>query len=110
MPHIEQHCADCLMKLGEEYKEVHLWLDELARCFPIWEYGAYHRAYRHNREGVEEVRKRWGNGAARAAELHIIFDMGYIPEPKRDAFKEMLEDADKEEKLLKETIEQNKKG
>jgi hypothetical protein len=89
------------LKLGEEYEEVHLWLDELARCFPVWAHGPYHRGFRHNREGVEEVRKRWGNGAARAAELHIIMDMGYIPEPKKDAFKDMLEAADEEERINK---------
>ena len=66
------------MKLGEEYREVHEWLDELARTFPVHLYGEYHRGFRHNKKGIEQVREMWGNGAARAAELHILTDMGFI--------------------------------
>jgi hypothetical protein len=84
------------MRLGEEYKEVHLWLDEYAKKYPIHIHGPYHRQFRHNREGVEEVRKKWGNGGARAAEFHILFDMGCIPERTIDAFKAMLEEAEED--------------
>jgi hypothetical protein len=44
-------------------------LDELFKYL-----GAYHRGYRHNKTGIEEVRKRWGDRAARAAEIHIKRD------------------------------------
>jgi len=36
--------------------------------------GSDHRAYRHNRRGVEEVRRKWGDRAAKAAEIHIKRD------------------------------------
>lgn len=38
-----------------------------------------HRRHRHHVEGIEEVRERWGDQAARAAELHVMIDMGHIP-------------------------------
>ena len=107
MPRFEQHCADCLLKLGEEYKKVHLWLDEKAKEYPIWQYGAYHRVFRHNKKGINVVRKMWGEGAARAAELHIIFDMGFVPDitDMNERTRELLKAADEEEALLKETKE-----
>ena len=45
------------------------WLGELFKYV-----GPDHRGYRHNRRGIEEVRKRWGDKAARAAEIHIERD------------------------------------
>jgi len=78
MAKYKEHCKECLMKLGEEYPEVHLWLDEFAKEYPIFTCGDYHRQFRHNREGIEYVRCKWGDGAAKAAELHILTDMGYI--------------------------------
>ena len=69
MAEYKEHCKDCLMALGEEYGRVHRYLDEF--CFTK---GPTHRAIRHHTGGVEEVRKKWGNGAARAAEIHIARD------------------------------------
>lgn len=69
MADLKTHCRDCVQELGAEFKHVHIWLDEL------FEYlGPDHRTYRHNRRGIEEVRKRWGDKAARAAEIHIRRD------------------------------------
>jgi hypothetical protein len=35
---------------------------------------------RHHREGIEEVRTLWGDLAAKAAEIHLLADMGgHIP-------------------------------
>lgn len=59
---------------GREFPEVHAWLD-----YYYYIHGGLHRPYRHHREGVEEVRKTWGDTAAKAAELHIILDMGHVP-------------------------------
>jgi hypothetical protein len=42
-----------------------------------------HRQFRHNTNGVESVRRRWGDEAAKAAELHIIADEGYVPTPEQ---------------------------
>lgn len=85
----EKHCARCLELLGNEFNEVHWWLDELAnkpadgrrrdlnsfsggRSFgPL---DPYHRKYRHNYEGIDHVFKTWGPEAAEAAKLHILDD------------------------------------
>jgi len=69
MADLKTHCRDCLEELGQEFREVHEWLDEAFKYF-----GPRHRDLRHNRRGVEEVRKRWGDKAARAAEIHIRRD------------------------------------
>ena len=69
MAWLKQHCEDCKRELGEEFREVHLWLDELFKYL-----GPDHRAYRHNEKGIEKVRKRWGDRAALAALIHIARD------------------------------------
>jgi len=53
-----------------------VWLDETAKDYFPW---TGHRQIRHHTDGVEEIRKMWGNEAARAAELHIIADEGKVP-------------------------------
>ena len=58
--------------LGNDWDKVHAWLDGLAwTTFPSME----HRKERHHKEGVEEVRRMWGDEAAKAAELHILSDI-----------------------------------
>jgi len=75
MASCEEHCRDCVEKLGEPFREVHLWLDGLFDRF-----GTAHRPLRHHRGGVEEVRKMWGDRAALAAEIHIRRDCyGEVP-------------------------------
>ena len=74
MPSFQKHCSVSEDRFGCSYDYVHLWLDEFAKThFPS------HRHFRHHKEGVEEVRKKWGDMAAKAAELHIQQDMGFIP-------------------------------
>lgn len=74
------HCKESLTTFGEEFDHVHKWLDGEA-CV-IFEGTAYldmnHRWKRHHKEGVEEVRKMWGDEAALAAVQHIITDMGKV--------------------------------
>jgi hypothetical protein len=79
MARFEKHCEDCRKKLGKPYEKVHHWLDDFAITFPVNKWGDYHRQFRHNQNGIDEIRKMWGNEAAKAARLHIIEDMGYIP-------------------------------
>lgn len=80
MAKIGEHCADCIQILGEEFKEVHLWLDEF---FPAL--GPKHRSRRHHQDAVEEIRQRWGDKAAKAAVIHIMKDChGKVP-TKREA-------------------------
>lgn len=68
------HEQDCRRLLGRPFREVHLFLDEFHA-----EEGPTHRRHRHHREGLAEVRDRWGELAAQAARLHIIRDCGWVP-------------------------------
>ena len=78
MASLEEHCRECERKLGEPFPQVHIWLDE------FFGKGIYklrieeHRRERHHQEGIEEVRRAWGQKAAEAARLHIITDMGVV--------------------------------
>lgn len=65
----EQHSEDCQRELGARFEHVHEWLDELQD-----EYGPVHRVFRHHTKGIEMIRARWGDDAARAAEIHIRRD------------------------------------
>ncbi len=71
MASLKEHCEDCSRELGEDFKHVHEWLDALFKVL-----GPKHRSARHHTGGVEEVRKMWGDRAARAAEIHICKDYG----------------------------------
>lgn len=75
----KEHCKECEEKLGKDWAVIHRWLDEYARKVGV----PWHRTFRHHKEGVEEVRKKWGDEAAKAAELHIISDFGFIPTQKQ---------------------------
>ncbi|MBN1672600.1 MAG: hypothetical protein JXR37_16280 [Kiritimatiellae bacterium] len=82
MASLEEHCRDCEAELGAPFRHVHEWLDELQP-----EYGPVHRRFRHHTGGVERVRARWGDAAARAAEIHVRKDTGGLlptPEQLRD--------------------------
>jgi hypothetical protein len=70
-----EHCARCVEKFGAPFERVHSWLDEFAPKDII-----NHRKYRHHKEGIEMVRKMWGEADAKAAELHIMDDWGFIPD------------------------------
>jgi len=71
MSSIEQHCADCKKQKIKPWKKVHVWLDEFAAIKGV----PQHRRVRHHKEGVEEIRKMWGDEAAQAAEIHIRRDL-----------------------------------
>lgn len=80
MSSLADHCAECKRVLGKEYREVHEWLDELFKYMPG---DVGHRFVRHHKDGVKKVRERWGNEAAKAAEIHIHMDypgLGKIPD------------------------------
>ena len=74
MAKCEDHCSVDERHLGTSFLEVHRWLDAFA-----YKEGVGHRRRRHHREGIEEIRRKSGDTAARAAELHIILDMGHVP-------------------------------
>ena len=78
MASLIEHCRECETELGEPFSRVHEWLDELQA-----EYGPMHRPFRHHTDGVEDVRKLWGDRSAEAAEIHIRRDTGgLIPTPE----------------------------
>ena len=72
MPSFPQHCTETTVLLGEPFEEVHRWLDEFAGQPP---HGMRHRKRRHHLAGIDQVRKLWGDQAAKAARLHIIADL-----------------------------------
>ena len=74
MASLAEHCADCRVELGEDFRHVHEWLDALFKTL-----GPKHRGARHHAGGVEQVRKMWGDRAAQAAEIHIRRDCGVVP-------------------------------
>ena len=76
MASFEEHCRDCVKELGEPFEKVHLWLDAYWTVL-----GPKHRSVRHHSRGVEEIRVKWGDRAARAAEIHIIKDCYGKPVP-----------------------------
>jgi len=75
MAHWKEHVKDCELELGKGWDVVHHWLDEFAKDYWPW---MGHRVLRHHKEGIEEVRKLWGDEAAYAAEIHILKDEGKI--------------------------------
>jgi hypothetical protein len=58
-----------MKELGEDFIQVHLWLDCLK---PI--VGSKHRQFRHNLETVNMLREFVGEREAQAAEIHIRRD------------------------------------
>ena len=80
MASLNEHCADCRRELGEDFKHVHVWMDALFKVL-----GPKHRSARHHMGGVEQVRKMWGDRAARAAEIHISKDCGGSVPTEREA-------------------------
>jgi hypothetical protein len=73
----KEHCAECQAKLGNPWYVVHRWLDEARKHEGGHE---FHRQLRHHEQGIEEVRKMWGDEAAQAARLHIETDFyGHVP-------------------------------
>lgn len=75
-----EHCADCRRELGEPFEQVHEWLDDLFKVL-----GPKHRSARHHAGGVEQVRRMWGDQAARAAEIHIMRDCGGVVPSEKNA-------------------------
>jgi hypothetical protein len=80
MASFQQHCADCRRELGEPFEHVHQWLDALFKVM-----GPKHRSARHHVGGVEQVRRMWGDQAAKAAEIHIMRDCGGMVPSEQDA-------------------------
>lgn len=104
MSSIETHCEDCQRLLGAEFRMVHEWLDEFAKKWNPQIHFEYHRKFRHNTKGVEEVKEKWGKLHEQAAKIHIIRDVElYVLHGTGKMFKDIMgEDIDElYEKALK---------
>jgi hypothetical protein len=74
MANLSEHEKDCKERLGKPFTEVHLWLDEFAKKYPVTIFEDQHRKYRHNKQGLEEIREMWGDEAVEAGLLHLVRD------------------------------------
>lgn len=70
IPDHVKHCEEILGE-GNGFKQVHQWLDSLFNT--VFKF-IDHRDERHNMWGVEEIRKEYGDLAAKAAMIHIMDD------------------------------------
>lgn len=73
----KEHCEQTKAVMGRDWSHIHHWLDEFAGIY--WP-SMVHRSHRHHRVGIEEARKLWGDEAAEAARMHIVADIGFVPE------------------------------
>lgn len=76
MATLEQHAKECEERLGESFWHVHEWLDAYSKLFDPENHGTLHRMFRHNKDGIEYIRKKFGDRAADAAKIHIDRDKG----------------------------------
>lgn len=72
MAKIEQHMQDALAAFGQTFEPVHRWLDEFAGTEG---YRMRHRRKRHHLAGIQEAGRLFGDGAAAAAEQHVVRDL-----------------------------------
>jgi len=70
MSEFKVHCNKSKELFGEEFAEVHKWLDQYA------EYGFHHRQILHNKEGIEIGVQIFGELARRHLQQHIMDDWG----------------------------------
>lgn len=78
-----EHCEQAEKTFGNRFDYVHNWLDEFAGKPP---HGMRHRKFRHHLEGIETIRKLWGDDAALAARQHIESDLAQEGWTKKDHF------------------------
>jgi len=69
-----QHMQRALDTFDESFAQVHLWIDEYYERHPE-SIGIEHRRKRHHWEGIEYVRKTWGEKAMYAAIQHVLDDI-----------------------------------
>jgi len=72
MSSFEEHCEASLKMFGNDYHQVHQWLDQYAGSS---QYGFKHRKLRHHLSGVKEAMSIFGDDVEQAALLHIIMDL-----------------------------------
>ena len=74
----DEHCQECVEKLGAPFNEIHQLLDQFAH-YPDMAFLKEHRKFLHHQEGIAYFKARYGKQAGEAARLHILRDCGDIP-------------------------------
>ena len=69
------HAKSCQEALGKPYAEVHDFLDQYSDRFPREQRKVY-----HHRQGLARIAERFGPEAVKAAQIHIVEDVGFVPE------------------------------
>jgi len=71
MPDINTHCSFSFKRTGDEFRDLHTWMDSkfLRFCFK-----EKHRAFRHSDRYIPEVIKKFGKDAVPEFLMHISAD------------------------------------
>ena len=71
MPNVQTHCEISLKRTGQEFKELHEWIDETQKYFE-----ENHRIERHtlNDTYLKYIREKWGDKAVVEWLFHIALD------------------------------------
>lgn len=72
---LKDHMQSTLNKLGDEFQELHIALDEFYMKFR----SSLHWVILHHQLGIEKMVERFGENCRAAAEIHIRDDFGFIP-------------------------------
>lgn len=73
--HYDDHVKRTLRLYGRRAEDIHLFLDQ------FWpKYRISHRRLLHHRLGIELIVRRFGETAWGPAELHIVDDLGCVPD------------------------------
>lgn len=95
MSSLNKHRQDCYEKLGKPFDEVHIFLDQYFNKLGPEK----HRQELHHKHGIAMVRAKFGDEAAKAAEIHIREDFfGFLPEDSHDVYlwmKGIIHESDK---------------
>ena len=77
---LQQHIERTRAELDQEWVELHKWLDSYFDDFHC----SAHWLILHHNLGLELAVKRYGEAAREAARIHIIDDLGFVPEGPTD--------------------------
>ena len=72
MSAFDQHCQESKVRFGQEFEEVHRWLDAFMGKPP---YGMRHRRVRHHEAGIREATALFGEVGGEVARQHIVADL-----------------------------------
>lgn len=76
--HVSHHMKEYPLADRAIVEEVNRRIDQFAH-FPNWDTLQGHRKFLHHQEGIEYFGLRYGEDGRLAARLHILDDIGHIP-------------------------------